>query len=606
MKRRSFLSAMASLLALEASGLLVASRSVLADPAPRKLALLIGIDDYPQAALSGCLTDVALQQNLLMHRYGFLPADILTLTNQAATAAAVTQLFANQLQQLRPSDLVVIHFSGQGGIALNQQPMLIMADGSTIAWEALERLLQTCPTQRMITVLDTCYRSQGHRRQGNLRLRSALQDLDQPVHPAPVQPLPGILLAAAPINQLAFEADYADFSAGQFTYALTQALWQAHPDRQKIATMLTNSVLPATIGAITNVDAGSNTGEVWLGGMPSAQLETLNAQSVLRSGQGQSLQILSRQGLKAKIRAADLIQPDWVAQEQIRVIPRSVPLAIAIAPTVPKIARVDAIAALASLPNVTTKLVGEGKADYLLAKMPQPNTVVASLPDAVVTDVLPSARYGLFSHDQQPIANAAGLSGEAIKSMVKRLSPIVQSLQAAKLLTLLDNQTSSGLSVGMTVELLTPPSRLLLRQATRSVPGQNVAATPIPIDSAVRYQLLGESQPYWLLVGWDSLHNMDIVVPSATTTFESRTFESIVREPGGEMMVYLIASDRPFTQTLTQLAIATSQTTTGRMLPQPAETMQALVQDLAIDAVDGNYRFDVDRYAVIPLQFQLV
>ncbi len=621
------------MVALEASQFVVGGcRSVLAAPAGRKLAVLIGIDDYPKVGLKGCLTDVALQENLLVHRFGFLPQNIFKLTNQAATESAVTQLFANELQQLRPHDLVVIHFSGKGGIALNRQPMLMMADGSTISWETLERLCQTCPTQRIVTVLDTSFRSTGQRMQGNLRVRSALQDRDDQQPHIPVTHLPGILLTASPLNQLnaqwdaqwddrlAFEVDYADFSAGQFTYALTRALWQSaapqfsgtdhHPaiatqqqDLIALETMLGGGGHPAAVGAITTVDTAANTSEVWLGGMAAHQLATLTNQSVLRSADGQQWPILARQGLKAKVRhqTTGVIGIGTALQEQIRVIAQNLPLEIAIATTVPKIERVDAISALANLPQVTTKLVGEGRADYLLAKIPQPNTVVAVLPDAVVTDVLPSALYGLFAIDQPPRPIAAGRPGEAITATMKRVSPIVQSLYAAKLLSLLENQASSGMAVGMRVDLLKPEAKLLLRQTTTAMPVTNVQATPIPIDSQLHCQLLAAAQPYWLLVGWDSRHAMDIFVPAATVT----TFDSIAREPGGEMVVYLIASDRPFTQTWNQLAIDRSKTI-AQMLPQPLPIMQTLMQDLAIESVEGNYRFDVDRYAVIRLQYQLV
>ena len=47
---------------------------VLAQNTPRKLALLVGIN-YPNNpnvnSLNGCVTDVDLQQQLLIHRFGF-------------------------------------------------------------------------------------------------------------------------------------------------------------------------------------------------------------------------------------------------------------------------------------------------------------------------------------------------------------------------------------------------------------------------------------------------------------------------------------------------------------------------------------------------------
>ncbi|EKE96634.1 caspase family protein [Tolypothrix sp. PCC 7601] len=46
---------------------------VLAQDTPRKLALLVGINDYKNSipTLGGCLTDVSLQKELLTNRFGF-------------------------------------------------------------------------------------------------------------------------------------------------------------------------------------------------------------------------------------------------------------------------------------------------------------------------------------------------------------------------------------------------------------------------------------------------------------------------------------------------------------------------------------------------------
>ena len=111
------------------STLLLASSSqyqqALAKPARRKLALLIGINAYPDRALDpgvaqdialkGCLTDVDLQRQLLIYRFGFQPVDVLTLTNQEATRAGILRAIDEHLvQQARADDVVLLHFSGYG------------------------------------------------------------------------------------------------------------------------------------------------------------------------------------------------------------------------------------------------------------------------------------------------------------------------------------------------------------------------------------------------------------------------------------------------------------------------------------------------------------
>ncbi|NES80905.1 MAG: caspase family protein [Moorea sp. SIO2B7] len=48
-----------------------------------KLALLVGINNYPIgiSSLRGCLNDVQMQYELLVHRYGFNPKDIRIVTD---------------------------------------------------------------------------------------------------------------------------------------------------------------------------------------------------------------------------------------------------------------------------------------------------------------------------------------------------------------------------------------------------------------------------------------------------------------------------------------------------------------------------------------------
>ena len=55
---------------------------VLAQSTPRKIALLVGLNDYPNTsnfpALQGCVTAVELQRELLIYRFGFNPKDMVT------------------------------------------------------------------------------------------------------------------------------------------------------------------------------------------------------------------------------------------------------------------------------------------------------------------------------------------------------------------------------------------------------------------------------------------------------------------------------------------------------------------------------------------------
>jgi hypothetical protein len=122
MKRRDFLGRVAQAIAAlgltDAGWLRLGDRyyQALAQPTRRKLALLVGINQYPYIQpLSGCLTDVELQRELLIHRFGFQGTDILTLTEQQATRQQIETAFLEHLtKQAQPGDVVVFHFSGYG------------------------------------------------------------------------------------------------------------------------------------------------------------------------------------------------------------------------------------------------------------------------------------------------------------------------------------------------------------------------------------------------------------------------------------------------------------------------------------------------------------
>ncbi len=248
----------------------------LAQTTAGKLALLVGINEYPNTPLSGCVTDVEMQRELLVHRFGFLPADILTLTNKQATRENIETAFISHLtNQAKPDDLVLFHFSGYGsrvskmidedeqnelsGSKLTFQNTLVPIDGvlpndesraiNDVLEETLWLLLRSLPTTKVITVLDTSYMYPGKNLQGSLRVRSrpsstteqinikekAIQTQlrnrqnllgEQPIYESQ---LPGVILNASQESQFATEADWNGFSSGLFTYALTQNLWSTTP-----------------------------------------------------------------------------------------------------------------------------------------------------------------------------------------------------------------------------------------------------------------------------------------------------------------------------------------------------------------------------------------
>jgi hypothetical protein len=607
--RREFLqqtALTAAALGFSQTGLsLLSSRyqQALAQPTRRKLALLVGINQYPDLVsdslmlptrtdrsaassagrrdrlpvrgtlLNGCLTDVELQQELLIHRFGFDPSDVFCLTDQQATRQGIEDAFLSHLsEQAQPGDAVVFHFSGMGSrvklAAGSDCNTLVPIDGILPTEEnpvindlfetTLSLLLQSLPTDCVTVVLDTSTSNLGRALQGNLRVRSrphaptgqineaelALQEqlrhASKPAQAAIFQPsnLPGVVLLAAQTGQVAAEGQWGGFSAGVFTYALTQQLWSAtaatalqvsfsraavaveqrvgnqqpqwHTQNQRNL----NSVYapPAdssgAAGVITAIDADGKTVQLWLGGIPAIVLEHYGINSLLTCHPAVDalpqpiLQIRSRDGLKAVasvIQASPLSQAEPIAdevqvgqqvQEAVRVLPRDVSLTVALDPDLERIERVDATSAFAAIAHVSIAAV-EQPADYLFGKMPPAPALTASLPTASAEPPHPAElppvknSYGLFDLGQAALPKTFVETEEAIKTAASRLVPQLRALLAAKLLRLTDNSGSARLRVRAVLETIAPgattPQPQILQSQETAAPWSTAQSTIAPV-----------------------------------------------------------------------------------------------------------------------------
>ncbi|MEM6611207.1 MAG: caspase family protein [Cyanobacteria bacterium P01_C01_bin.72] len=272
-------------------------QQTLAQPTSRKLALLIGINRYSaQDNLAGCIMDVELQRELLIHRFGFNPKDILTLSDRQATRENIETAFLEHLtQQAKPDDVVVFHFSGYGGqIKMPLSAKLpaklleeevaaaevkdnfrlansfIPADGlssskktifaNSILQDTLFILAQTLSTSKCTFVLDTSFNTNPRSQHGSFKVRSVSQLAEQPsfqelefltqlqedfsskgLKPSKrLLSLPGVVLSAASKNQVAVERNWDGLTAGLFTQALTQHLWHITPS-SKVQVALTRT-----------------------------------------------------------------------------------------------------------------------------------------------------------------------------------------------------------------------------------------------------------------------------------------------------------------------------------------------------------------------------
>jgi hypothetical protein len=261
---------------------------VLAQSTPRKKALLVGINTYTGVSkgewlpLQGAINDVDLQYELLTLRFGFHPNDVHVLKDKEATRDGILQAFQTHLiQDTKPGDVVVFHFSGHGSNVIdpdkvhdedglsgtivpydNELPIgypNVGGEVNDITAGTLFLLMAAVNTENLTVVLDSCYAGAGVR--GNLVVRSRpgqfelalrgnqrtsklsmneaekayqekwLKDLKLPrerwLQLRKGQIANGVAILAAQRNQQAMDAVFADdVHAGVFTQALTRYLWQ--------------------------------------------------------------------------------------------------------------------------------------------------------------------------------------------------------------------------------------------------------------------------------------------------------------------------------------------------------------------------------------------
>ncbi|WP_414575070.1 caspase family protein [Anabaena sp. CCY 9402-a] len=684
MKRRSFLQRIGSILAVmgvtEAEWLTLGNQyyQALAQPTPRKLALLIGINQYQKSSsLNGCLTDVELQKELLINRFGFQSSDILTLTEEQASREFIEAAFLEHLkEQAKPGDVVVFHFSGYGTrvqLAPDKiQNALVPTDenqalqnsqlANYLLEETLLLLLRSLSTDRVTAVLDTSYYPPHTVQTKGLRIRARPELVQTQLAPAELAFLqqlktqttpktqdaelssPALVLSAtSDLQQAAREVLLSGFSAGLFTYALTQQLWESTPSttiqislsrvassmsqlgskqqpglvskKKNQAGVTIENLLPDRMigaeGAIIATEDDGNAAQIWLGGLPAQVLEHYGINSRLALETGEELVVRSRTGLTAKAQLAKIgdtttLQVGQLLQETVRVLPRNIKLTVALDTGLDRIERVDATSAFAAVPHVSTVVEGEQPADYVFGKLLQ----------------TPS-RYGLFSMGGEPIPSTTGEFGEAVKVAALRLVTKLPTLLAAKLWRLTENEGSSRLPVKVSLEVVGIAPRVVLQRETlrtvvaetspkKSASTQLSTLKPpvIPIGSRLQYRVQNKSQNpiYLMLLGiknhrtaiafypWQILSTVNssdnklqlrpiVIAPRETLTLPQTVTTSgwMISGPGYECEHQLILSTAPFKETLK--ALETAKYPTGDQQPistlvNPLVIAQALLQDL--------------------------
>ncbi|MCC0175692.1 caspase family protein [Waterburya agarophytonicola K14] len=540
-------------------------QQTLAQSTNRKLALLVGVNRYPhQENLDGCLTDVELQRELLIHRFGFNPQDIITLSDRQATRENIETAFVEHLsQQAETDDVVVFHFSGYGGqikmplsseIAIAEDlnsveyklvNSLVPVDGmlpskktsisNSILQDTLLLLAQSLSTTKCTFVLDTSFNLSPRAKHSNFKIRSAaevaevpssgelifLNQLRENLASKGLKPskrllsLPGVVFSASGKNQIAVERQWDNFSAGLFTQALTQHLWQItpsnkvqvalagaaatveqvmgrqqqpslnSPDKSAIAYYLATSDIPNAAGIISK--ANKNNFEVKLLGLPANILDSYGVNSCLSlvssgsvdGNQTSLLQIKSRDGLLAKAQllsttTTHTIEEGDFLQESLRILERNLGLTLGLDADLQRIERVDATSALANISAVDSAVVlKEENADCLLGKVNHGNLETANKENSTFS-------YGLYTAGGILIGKTSGGDDEAVKIAIDRLKPHFNNLLAAKWLKLTNNEFSSKLKVDVSLASGGENPASVLSKATylsddKQSPGKKIA-----------------------------------------------------------------------------------------------------------------------------------
>ncbi|MEM9803702.1 MAG: caspase family protein [Cyanobacteria bacterium P01_D01_bin.56] len=536
MKRREFLSATGVILGglgLSQSQLL-GWQQALAETTRRKRALLIGIDQYPSAVLDkglpplrGCITDVELQRQLLIHRFGFDPVDIVTLVDAQATQAGILDALYQLVDTSVANDCVVIHFSGYGSqLMLEGKPVKtwVPVDGYLptpetpiskdvpVPW--VKQILAKLKTKQVFTVVDAGYSQPGYFLSSGYSCRTrssvpSVDGIDLPELSASADTsklqmgtepafFPGDLLMAARDGQPVIERQWNKFGAGLFTYALTRYLWSAQLPAELSAAMRGAQELilplapnqtpywttqtadehtiygetgsPALDAVITAAEGRS--ASLWLGGLPADVVQYSEEFGLALQPDANSPTLIARSqsGLIGRLKLPE--GESWAVGQPLyevtRVLPKTLPLVVSIDSGLARIERVDATSALAALSFVDST-DDTRPADCMLGKV-QPDESA----DVDSSKTTPAKQiYGLFTPTQELIVGSLAKKDEAVKMAVSRLTPKLKTILAMKLLRLSENQASSHLAVRLNLLLAGETDKLVLQRETRRASGKS-------------------------------------------------------------------------------------------------------------------------------------
>jgi len=608
--------------------------SVLSDPTANKLALLVGIDQYTGIShLRGAATDVELQNDLLINRFGFKPANILKLTDQKATGESIVSAFVEHLiKQAKADDVVLFHYSGYGCEIATQGEKInrgyVTCDLCVLPESTLFLLARSLNTNRVTLVLDTSYYSLNTNLEGDLRIRSCpkaqqsdLKLLDSDLLSlAPKYSAPRIILRAAQDKQLASEVSLHNFNAGLFTYALSSYLWQL-PTNVPISTTISKVTQTLTTLApkqqpqviaskdkssllsyfgelqdssvaqaiVTGLDPDGKNIDLKLVGLtlPVLAYSGVNSSYSLVNDDSVVLKVKSKEGQLAKGLLIGQSKPAIgdLFRESVRVIERDIPLLIALDGALDRIEKVDATSAISSNVPIKTVIVpaGEITADCLIFKQTSSNG------SKLISYVLSNSSGQAKTIASQP--------GDALKLVITRLIPEFKHLLALKFWRLILNERSYRL-----------PVRFGFDKGNDKIQGSE--SLVVASGSFWRYTIENlSSQPIKaLLVRLDSREGILVKLLTKEAINPQQIYQSTPHTSSapGRNEVFLICAQSEFTATQKFLA----QNPTSNKSINSLEIIQSILEDLdqakkTDSGISERYVLDLKTWATGSFVYQV-
>lgn len=654
--------------------------SALAESNSRKLALLIGINQYPHGRkLQGCITDVELQKELLIYRFGFNPKNIITLTNAQATKENIENAFFEYLiDQGAKDDIVVIHFSGLGRKVQVSQPAstsdnpnnspnivnsLIPVDGindslaNDLTLNTLFSLTESLPTKKVTVVLDTSYEKPAISLSKQLSIRSYLQDkiavidrnqlvlsknikdkLNNGVNFDLNSAQKSGLILSATKQGIAKEIVSGSFSAGLFTYVLTQYLWESTPPNSIMISMgeISSRIAlftsqkekpsldfninqtsypyylfpePKSAGeALVKTVNKDKTVNLNLVGLPLSVLFNYGVNSCFETQENiENNRVVSITELQGRQAKGIVLNPNLnirqgdVLRESIRVLPRNLGLNIALDDKLERIEKVDATSSLSSVSQVQSVVgMSDDLIDCILAKITHNDDSVE--------------RYSLFSGAGILLDNTVGKNpNEAVSSAVRRFIPHLKNLLAAKLLHLTLNEGSSSLPITASLEIKTDQDITIINKQTfgyqqkqmfaendsnkASIFSNNNLISNINMGSQININITNNSEQNvsFILLGINSSGKAiayfspenNVIMPNETLTLpqKSSSLKWILNASKGLGELVVICSYSPFNDTLMKMYESTNAKPDAEQiipLENPVEICKTLLEDLHV------------------------